>query len=218
MTTAMESSQLTPPPSADNKTFNEVTTQQPDMRALVTFQRIDNVATAPNKGTMSGATAGPTSGSKIGTVSLAVLYQKCGIGEDVRLKDVSMATVKEGMIKIGLAKEFDIWSSPISKLLDYDLNFMDYLDHVSTVLKESELDMRVFYGLKKDHDQQTVQEVYKSGNFVIKLVEVRSGKPQGVGSIRVMKSLPDGASNDILDPARLRSRTLGDFRDKITPM
>ncbi|KAL2879495.1 hypothetical protein SGCOL_005102 [Colletotrichum sp. CLE4] len=41
------------------------------------------------------------------------------------MDDVSMATIKEGMISIGLAKQFDIWSSPSSKLLDYDLTLLE---------------------------------------------------------------------------------------------
>ncbi|GKT60169.1 hypothetical protein ColTof3_07508 [Colletotrichum tofieldiae] len=129
-----------------------------------------------------------------------------------------MAKIKEGIYNIGLAKEFDIWSSPHSKLLDYDLSFLEYLDQVSHLARAPELSMQVYYGLRKDHDQQTVQDVYKSGNFVIKLIQIKSGTSQGVGSIRVMKTLPDGTNSGDLDVERLRSQTLAGFRERIPTM
>ncbi|GKT44982.1 uncharacterized protein ColSpa_05163 [Colletotrichum spaethianum] len=186
----------------------------PNDGAIVTFQRIDKLVPA-SKGITKTSTE---YGNKVGTIGLSVLMQKCGISSDTGMKDVSMAQIKEGMCNIGLAKEFDIWSSPSSKLLDYELSFLEYLDQVSRLSGAPELSMQVYYGLRKDHDQQTVQDIYESGNFIIKLVQIKSGKHQGVGSIRVMKTLPDGANSDSLDLERIRSKTLGGFRQSITTM
>ncbi|KAK2015253.1 hypothetical protein LZ32DRAFT_672708 [Colletotrichum eremochloae] len=126
--------------------------------------------------------------------------------------------IKEGMCNIGLAKEFDIWSSPTSKLLDYDLSFLEYLDQVSRLSKAPDLSMKVYYGLRKDHDQQTVQDVYRSGNFVVKLVQIKCGISQGVGLVRVTKTLPNGSNHDSISYEKFRSQTLGAFRDRISTM
>ncbi|KZL68463.1 hypothetical protein CI238_00125 [Colletotrichum incanum] len=210
----MASLPISPPPSGGNKTFSDATRNLPNGGAIVTFQQIDKPRPASKDNTTTGSA--PT--SKVGTIGLSVLMQKCGISGDTGIKDVSMAKIKEGMYNIGLAKEFDIWSSPNSKLLDYDLSFLEYLDQVSQLARAPELCMQVYYGLRKDHDQQTVQDVYKSGNFVIKLIQIKSGKPQGVGSIRVMETLPDGTNSGDVDLERLRSQTLGGFRERIATM
>ncbi|KAK1980789.1 hypothetical protein LZ30DRAFT_722258 [Colletotrichum cereale] len=210
----MENLPLSPPPSGGDKTFSSLTGNLPDGSAIVTFQRIDK----PPPTLKGSKTTGPVLSDKIGTIGLSVLMQKCGISGGVGMKDVSMAKIKEGMCTIGLAKEFDIWSSPTSTLLDYDLSFLEYLDQVSRLSKAPELSMQIYYGLRKDHNQQTVQDVYKSGNFVIKLVQIKCGNPQGVGAIRVMKTLPNGVNRDSLDFERLQSRTLGGFRERTTTM
>ncbi|OHE97201.1 hypothetical protein CORC01_07455 [Colletotrichum orchidophilum] len=194
----MEGVYITPPSSAGAKTFSDATKKPPDSGIIITFQRIDKAIIASNTDEEANKTSVPGLGSSVGTIGLAVLLKKCGISANVGMDDVSMAMIKEGMIAIGLAKEFDFWSSPSSRLLDDDLTLLEYVDHVSKLTKEPELDVRIYYGLKKDHDQQTIQDIYKSGNFVIKVVQIKKDKTQAVQSFRVMKSRPEDASSDIL--------------------
>ncbi|KAK1967395.1 hypothetical protein LY78DRAFT_680173 [Colletotrichum sublineola] len=203
-----------PPPSGGDKAFSSLTGSPPNEGAIVTFQRIDK-----SPPTLKGNnTTSPVLSDKVGTIGLSVLMQKCGISDGIGMKDLSMAQIKEGMCNIGLAKEFDIWSSPTSKLLDYDLSFLEYLDQVSRLSKAPDLSMKVYYGLRKDHDQQTVQDVYRSGNFVVKLVQIKCGISQGVGLVRVTKTLPNGSNHDSISYEKFRSQTLGAFRERISTM
>ncbi|KAK1479829.1 hypothetical protein CCUS01_00383 [Colletotrichum cuscutae] len=124
------------------------------------------------------------------------------------------------MIVIGLAKEFDIWSSPSSMLLDYDLTLSEYVEQVSKLTKSPESDVRIYYGLKKDHNAQTVQDIYKTGDFIIRIVQIKNDKSQAIQALRVMKSPPEDAreTGHIIDIQDLGSRTLWDLRDGISAM
>ncbi|KAK1700797.1 hypothetical protein BDP55DRAFT_644197 [Colletotrichum godetiae] len=214
----MEDAYISPPSSAGARTFNDVTRRRPDLGTIVTFQRIDKLIPASTTDKSISAVPIPLSGSCVGTIGLAVLLKKCGIDANAGMDDVSMATIKEGMISIGLAKQFDIWSSPSSKLLDYDLTLLEYVYQVSKLTNDPELNVRIYYGLKKDHDEQTIQDVYRSGNFVIKVLQMRRDKSQVIQSLRVMTSLPEDPGSGILGIGSLGSQTLGDLRDKITAM
>lgn len=216
----MESVYNSPPSTPDAKTFNGATKGPPDSGTIVTFQRIDKASPTSSLGGKADATSFPVTGSLVGTIGFAVLLKKCGFNANanVGIDDVTMAKIKEGMIAIGLAKEFDIWSSPSSMLLDYDLTLSEYVKQVSKLTKNPELNVRIYYGLKKDHNAQTVQDIYKSGDFIIKIVQIKKDKSQAIQALRVMKSPPKGASRGIIHIQDLGSQTLWDLRDGITAM
>ncbi|KAI3530605.1 hypothetical protein CSPX01_14714 [Colletotrichum filicis] len=194
----MESAYHSPPSTPGAKTFNGATKSPSDSDTILTFQRIDKATPTSSSGAKADATSFPVTGSPAGTIGFAVLLKKCGFNANanVGMHDVTMAKIKEGMIAIGLAKEFDIWSSPSSILLDYDLNLSEYVEQVSKLTKSPESDMRIYYGLKKDHNAQTVQDIYKTGEFIIRIVQIKNDKSQAIQALRVMKSPPEDARAD----------------------
>ncbi|KAK1719367.1 uncharacterized protein BDZ83DRAFT_465923 [Colletotrichum acutatum] len=218
----MESVYNSRPSSPGARTFNGATKGPSDSGTIVKFQRIDKAAPTSSSGAKADATSFPVTGSLVGTIGFAVLLKKCGFNANanVGMDGVTMAKIKEGMVEIGLAKEFDIWSSPSSMLLDYDLTLSEYVEQVSKLTKSPELDVRIYYGLKKDHNTQTVQDIYKTGDFIIRIVQIKKDKSQAIQALRVMKSPPKDAraSGDIIDIQDLGSRTLWDLRDGISAM
>ncbi|KAK1468512.1 hypothetical protein CMEL01_00279 [Colletotrichum melonis] len=218
----MESAYNSPPSTPGAKTFNGATKSPSDSDTILTFQRIDKATPASSSGAKADATSFPVTGSPAGTIGFAVLLKKCGFNANanVGMHSVTMVKIKEGMIAIGLAKEFDIWSSPSSMLLDYDLTLSEYVEQVSKLTKSPQSDVRIYYGLKKDHNAQTVQDIYKTGDFIIRIVQIKNDKSQAIQALRVMKSPPEDAraSGHIIDIQDLGSRTLWDLRDGISAM
>ncbi|KAK0372145.1 hypothetical protein CLIM01_10490 [Colletotrichum limetticola] len=216
----MESAYNSPPSTPGAKTFNGATKSPSDSDTILTFQRIDKATPASSSGAKADATSFPVTGSPAGTIGFAVLLKKCGFNANanVGMHSVTMVKIKEGMIAIGLAKEFDIWSSPSSMLLDYDLTLSEYVEQVSKLTKSPQSDVRIYYGLKKDHNAQTVQDIYKTGDFIIRIVQIKNDKSQAIQALRVMKSPPEDAraSGHIIDIQDLGSRTLWDLRDGIS--
>ncbi|KAG7054696.1 hypothetical protein JMJ77_0007172 [Colletotrichum scovillei] len=218
----MESAYNSPPSTPGAKTFNGATKSPSDSDTILTFQRIDKATPTSSSGAKADATSFPVTGSPGGTIGFAVLLKKCGFNANanVGMHGVTMAKIKEGMIAIGLAKEFDIWSSPSAILLDYDLTLSEYVEQVSKLTKTPESDVRIYYGLKKDHNAQTVQDIYKTGEFIIRIVQIKNDKSQAIQALRVMKSPPEDARADghIIDSQELGSQTLSDLRDGISAM
>ncbi|KXH53519.1 hypothetical protein CSIM01_12762 [Colletotrichum simmondsii] len=211
-----------PPSTPGAKTFNGATKSPSDSDTILTFQRIDKATPTSSSGAKADATSVSVTGSPAGTIGFAVLLKKCGFNANanVGMHGVTMAKIKEGMIAIGLAKEFDIWSSPSSMLLDYDLTLSEYVEQVSKLTESPESDVRIYYGLKKDHNAQTVQDIYKTGDFIIRIVQIKNDKSQAIQALRVMKSPPEDAraSGHIIDIQELGSQTLADLRDGISAM
>ncbi|KAK1492750.1 hypothetical protein CTAM01_09701 [Colletotrichum tamarilloi] len=218
----MESAYNSPPSTPGANTFNGATKSPSDSDTILTFQRIDKATPTSSSGAKADATSFPVTGSPAGTIGFAVLLKKCGFNANanVGMHGVTMAKIKEGMIAIGLAKEFDIWSSPSSMLLDYDLTLSEYVEQVSKLTKSPQSDVRIYYGLKKDHNAQTVQDIYKTGDFIIRIVQIKNDKSQAIQALRVMKSPPEDAheTGHIIDIQDLGSRTLWDLRDGISAM
>ncbi|KAK1491742.1 hypothetical protein CABS01_12066 [Colletotrichum abscissum] len=218
----MESAYNSPPSTPGANTFNGATKSPSDSDTILTFQRIDKATPTSPSGAKANATSFPVTGSPAGTIGFAVLLKKCGFNANanVGMHGVTMAKIKEGMIAIGLAKEFDIWSSPSSMLLDYDLTLLEYVEQVSKLTKSPQSDVRIYYGLKKDHNAQTVQDIYKTGDFIIRIVQIKNDKSQAIQALRVMKSPPEDAraGGHIIDIQDLGSRTLWDLRDGISAM
>ncbi|KAK1530285.1 uncharacterized protein CCOS01_05388 [Colletotrichum costaricense] len=218
----MESAYNSPPSTPGANTFNGATKSPGDSDTILTFQRIDKATPTSSSGAKANATSFPVTGSPAGTIGFAVLLKKCGFNANanVGMHGITMAKIKEGMIAIGLAKEFDIWSSPSSMLLDYDLTLLEYVGQVSKLTKSPQSDVRIYYGLKKDHNAQTVQDIYKTGDFIIRIVQIKNDKSQAIQALRVMKSPPEDAraGGHIIDIQDLGSRTLWDLRDGISAM
>ncbi|KAF6839357.1 hypothetical protein CPLU01_01777 [Colletotrichum plurivorum] len=185
--------------------------------AVVVFERVERASQAPKEG--------PAPSNAKGVIGLSALLQKCGRSEDSEWESVTMADIKKAMVDIGIGRatnQIDFWSNDSRKLLDDGLTFPHYIQAVWVKTASTTKSIRVIYDLRKGFDEQTVQEVYKSGNFTIKFVQVqgKTGDGEvGVGSMLIMKSPPKGKSHDGLRGFdEIKAWVLSSFRTSIDTM
>lgn len=186
--------------------------------AVVVFHRVEK--TSPS------SKDGPAPSSAKGVIGLSALLQKCGTSENSECYGVTMADIKSVMVDIGIGRatnQIDFWISASRKLLDDSLTFPEYIQQVWSQPQCTAQSLQVIYDLKNGFDEQTVQDVYKSGNFTIKFVQFQ-GKPgegqAGVGSIRVMNPLPEGERHrdGLRDFEDIKTWNLSAFRASIDTM
>ncbi|KAI0392574.1 hypothetical protein F5Y17DRAFT_459707 [Xylariaceae sp. FL0594] len=184
--------------------------------ATVTFHLIG----APAASSPPGPAAGPS--QKQSRIGIGALLKSCGPADQPapEWKNVTMGMIKTAMVTLGLAREFEIWDSPQSKLLDYNVLLRHYCLRVWNHSHGSDVDSKlvVYYGLKKDHDQQTVQQVYRSMEFLIKFYQLKEGEPLPVGSVRVKEKPGDTTEKDVIAWSTLETAELSSFRAYIRTM
>lgn len=184
-----------------------------DKSTMVTFQVIGQpVASAASK-----EAPGPGAAQKKSTIGIEELRKRCSAEKDLQWENITMDLVKKAIIGLELAKEFDIWDGLQSKFLDYNLSFESYCLRVWKHDTSFNGKLVVPFGLKKDHDQQTVQQVYQSGDFLIKFTQMKDDKPSPVGSVRV-KNEAGQNETDVLLWTVLKDMTLVTFRGRIRTM
>ncbi|KAK0660881.1 hypothetical protein QBC41DRAFT_383282 [Cercophora samala] len=181
---------------------------------MVTFQLIGEPAAGAAAGSGGTKEAAVRKQSAIG---IGELRKRCGGEENLKWESITMDLINQEIIRLQLAKEFDIWDGLESKLLDYNLAFGSYCSRVWKHDASFHGKLAVLYGLKKDHDKQTVQQVYQAGDFLIKFVQVKDEKPIPVGSVWVKKQV-DQTEKDVLLWTTLQDMTLATFRGRIRTM
>ncbi|KAK8103221.1 hypothetical protein PG984_016367 [Apiospora sp. TS-2023a] len=144
------------------------------------------------------------------------LLRQCNNQASMKWEDVKMAMVKQAMESVLVAPSLELWSGPQTKLLDLTLPFETYCSQIWTSKPESTGKLIVYYGLSKNYDKKTAQQVYNSKSFLLKVYHLKSDKTP-VASMRVKEVVSPGEKGIELW-SDVASWTLKTFRKKINTM
>lgn len=158
--------------------------------------------------------------AKVYSIRAKELLHQCNDKTSLEWKDVNMSMAKKVMESVLVAPSLELWSGPHSKLLDLTLPFETYCSQIWASQPELAGKLLVYYGLRKNYDQQTAQQVYNSKSFLLKVYHLKADKTgvsSPVASMRVKEAVSP-EEKGVLLWSSLASSTLKIFRKKINTM
>ncbi|KAK7973445.1 hypothetical protein PG988_007579 [Apiospora saccharicola] len=154
--------------------------------------------------------------AKVHSIRAEVLLRQCNDRTSNQWKGVNMAMVRKAIESILVAPSLELWSGPQTKLLDLTLPFETYCSQIWASKPELAGKLIVYYGMSKNCDKKTAQQVYNSKSFLLKIYHLKADKTP-VASMRVKEAVSPGEKGVELW-SDVATWTLKMFRKKINTM